>query len=152
MSRKRRKAIIVLIVLILLLLILLVGYYVLTSWTRSTMPLGSMLSEDYSPVIDSITCDVDGDWFKETCVLSCGPTSGLFTFTLTVREFTGTYYQSTFCSEVYRLSFWENEDGTVQVRGETPGENPNVHYFDISIEDGNVLLSENGELLPYWGS
>lgn len=147
MNKSRTKIIIVTIIMILLAAIAVLGLLIHKS--RAQIP---ELSDGYSPIIDSINCDVDGDWFGETCVLSCGPTSGLFTFTLTVREFTGTYYQSTFCTEVYRLSFWENEDGTVQVRGETLGENPKVHYFDISIEDGNVLLSENGELLPYWGS
>lgn len=147
MKKTRIKIIIVAIILILLAAIAVLGLLIHKS--RTTIPA---LSDGYSPIIASINCDVDDDWFGETCVLSCGPTSGLFTFTLTVREFTGTYYRSTFCTDCYYLSFVENEDGTVQVRGETQGENPEVHYFDISIKDGNVLLSENGDSLPYWGS
>ena len=96
--------------------------------------------------------DIDNDGIDEICGLGFGPTSGLFTFTVTVWEIDAVEYKSIFCTEHYALSLVENEDGTIQVRGETYGENPVVHYFDISIENGNVILSENGELLPYWGS
>lgn len=147
MKKSRTNAVIVAIILILLAAIAVLGLLIYKSRTQTPA-----LPDGYSPIIDSINCDVDGDWFGETCILSYGPTSGLFTFTLTVQEFNGVYYRSTFCTEVYHLSFVENEDGTVQVRGETQGEDPVVHYFDISIEDGIVLLSENGELLPCWGS
>lgn len=149
--KKSRKNVIM-IAIILLAAVAVPGLLIQRFYARADALDNAIRSSDYSPIIDSITGDVDDDWFDEHCYLTYGPTSGLFTFTLTIEEFYGVQYRSTFCTEFYYLSFVENEDGTVQVRGETQGEDPVVHYFDISIKDGIVLLSENGEPLPYWGS
>lgn len=152
MKRSRKKYFMSITILFLLAACSVLGLYVHRFYVRAEELEQSAFSEDRSPIIASITCDVDNDWFDEICVLTPGPTSGLFTFTMTVFDITGTEYQSTFCTECYYLSFAENADGTVQVRGETQGESPTVHYFDIFFKDGYVVLSENGELLPYWGS
>ena len=152
MKRSRIKFLITITLLFLLVAGSVLGLHIHRFYTWADELEKSKSSDNYSLIIDSITCDVDDDWFDEICILTPGPTSGLFTFSMTVFNFSGTEYKSTFCTEFYYLSFMENSDGTVQVWGETQGESPTVHYFDISLQDGYVVLSENGEFLPYWGN
>ena len=152
MKRSRIKFLISITILFLLVAGSVLGLHIHRFYTRADELKKSKSSGNYSLIIDSITCDVDGDWFDEICILTPGPTSGLFTFNMTILNFTGTEYKSTFCTEFYYLSFVENADGIVQLRGETLGESSTVHYFDISFQDGYVVLSENGKFLPYWGN
>lgn len=93
--------------------------------------------------------DVDGDGTDELWMIGYGPTSGLFTFTLTARENDEEKYSGIFCTEFYYLSFVV-KDGKLCVQGITQGENPETHIFDISIENGKLCLSENGEYIRSW--
>ncbi len=99
---------------------------------------------------DSIAFDVDNDGIDELCTLGMGPTSGLFTFTLTITENGVLEYFNIFLSEFYELSFAE-QDGVLKLKGVTQGENPETHAYDILLKDGNVVLERNGEALGYWG-
>ena len=47
-------------------------------------------------------------------------------------------------SQVRDLSFARWIDNTVRVKGRTPDKNPMDHWFEISIVDGNVCLTEKG--------
>jgi len=91
--------------------------------------------------------DVDGDGVSEMCSMGMGRTSGVFTFTFTAAQDGETEYSCTFLSEFLHPSFEESEDGTVRVRGETQHEIPEVHYFDISVRDNHIVLTEDGEEL-----
>ena len=91
--------------------------------------------------------DIDGDGEDECCVLGYGRTSGLFTFTFSASE-AGTEqpeYSNVFCTEWYDLSFIICDDGIVRVQGIDQGEVPQTHLFDITIIDGNVHLTEEGQ-------
>ncbi|MBQ7444447.1 MAG: hypothetical protein IJS71_00715 [Clostridia bacterium] len=97
--------------------------------------------------------DIDGDGDDEVCILSYGPTSGVFTFGVTV-EHGGATLSRYFLTNHAELSFAEADD-TVKIRAVEylSGEE---HFFDIKIEssDGNdtVALYENGEPVRSGGS
>lgn len=98
----------------------------------------------------SIDADIDGDGVIEHCSMGFGPTSGLFTFTFSASaNGEGKYFNIFHPDEWYELSFIEN-NGNVQVCAESQG--VPIHYFDISVKDGNVVLTEDGRPLPYWGA
>ncbi len=107
----------------------------------------------YSPMIDTATFDIDSDGKEEKCTLAYGPTSGLFTFTLTVWE---PYdhggkreYYNIFLSDAGELSFAETESAwKIKLK---PQFSEEEILYDISVSDGNLLLTANGESLSYWG-
>ncbi len=91
--------------------------------------------------------DIDGDGIEEKCSLGVGPTSGLFTFTLTADNDTGIRYSGMFYSDVYNLSFVKDENGKLLIRGEEPDDQNKVHFINIAVENGKLILSENGKPL-----
>ena len=99
----------------------------------------------------NIVADIDDDGKSETCSMGYGPTSGLFTFTLTVMEDGVLEYFNIYNTEFYNLSFIKASDGVIKVQGIRQGDNPKVHLFDISVKDGNIVLSEDGKALEYIG-
>ena len=95
--------------------------------------------------------DIDQDGKKELCGLGYGPTSGLFTFEVTVWEDGEVAQFGCFCTQFYYLSFVEEADGTIRIQGITQGDSPETFYFDMAAEEKAVLLSCNGEPLTFWG-
>lgn len=100
--------------------------------------------------IDKITFDIDKDGKDETCVMDYGPTSGLFTFSLKITENGTEEYFNTYNSIADELSFVV-KDGVLKVQGVNLGDNPETILFDISFKDGNIVLTNNGKALAYWG-
>ena len=102
--------------------------------------------ESISATIASAKFDIDGDGQKDYCDLRLGWTSGRYSFEFVVRDLNtgGLKYDTVFYSPVYDLSFCEGEDGITRVKGITQGENPEIHYYDISIQDGQVRLTKDG--------
>lgn len=124
---------------------------------KSPVPDGAVFEQKtvnsfYLDVIDSITADIDGDGKDEQCFLKSGPTSGLFTFGIYVLEAgsENLKYTNIFQSEFYYLSFEKGSDGKIRVRGKTQDDEPVIHLFDVSVENGNIVLSENGKKVSYW--
>ncbi|MBQ8816746.1 MAG: hypothetical protein IJZ84_05655 [Lachnospiraceae bacterium] len=111
--------------------------------------------EDYFPIIDSIMADIDGDGVDEVCALSYGPTSGLFTFVLSVKEYgkEELEYFNIYNSQYYNLSFMMDGTGKFYLQGVTQGGNPETELFEMRFEDGNIVLYKDGtdEALEYWG-
>lgn len=106
----------------------------------------------YSPVIDSIIYDIDGDGRNEICTLTYGPTSGLFSFCLNaspMEEATGTTYSETYVlMGAYQLSFDLAENGSLRIKGESVNESEEDVFFDIAVKDGRIVLQcEEEELL-----
>lgn len=95
--------------------------------------------------------DIDQDGKKELCGLGYGPTSGLFTFEVTVWEDGEIEHFGCFCTKFYYLSFVEDEAGIVRIQGITQGDSPETLYFDMTVADGRVQLTHNGEPLTNWG-
>lgn len=64
----------------------------------------------------------------------------------------GLEYFNIFNSDAYDLSFEADEKGNIRIKAETYNEPATTHYFDISIVNGNIALSEGrGDALAYWG-
>ena len=110
-------------------------------------------TQTYSPVIDSISYDIDGDGKAEMCTMTYGPTSGLFSFCLYASPVeiigAGAKYSETYVlSGAYRLSFEITADNTLRIKGESYGETGDAVYFEPEVRDGRiVLVTDNGELL-----
>jgi len=118
----------------------------------SKVDIGGILNLEVSTV-----CDVDGDGRLETCMLTYGPTSGLFTFTLSVYRNGTAVYRNTFQTAYGYFRFQRMTDGL------------NLYYYDadsikttgrstaayaVTIENGAIALTdeETGETVSYWGT
>ena len=106
--------------------------------------------DPFHNIIDKATFDIDKDGKAEVCYLGHGPTSGLLTYKIYVSENgKGEYF------DIFNVSSFLHGfvlfDGEWKVQGFGTGENPKTHLFDIFIKDNNVVLSENGKEMEYWG-
>lgn len=118
--------------------------------------------------IDHAFFDIDGDGEEETCILSHGPTSGLYTIMFTVRQNGVDEYNTIYCSEfsylrdptdseggrtLYSNYKFERENGRLIVTArESSPANPQVLKLDISIRDGGIVLTaEDGIEMQVWG-
>ena len=97
------------------------------------------------------TCDMDGDGGEDVLLLSFGPTSGLFTFDVTIVTEDG-IYDSIFNTNFGVLGF-SSKDGRIVL--ESVGYDEAKRIYDIAIEDRNnekiVKLYDKGEALEIWG-
>lgn len=112
--------------------------------------LGRRVDADFLPgaFYGIAYADADGDGKQEQCRLGLGRTSGLFTFTLTVRQGEETLSENTYLSPWYDLSFAQKADGALRVRAATQDEPPAEHIFTLRWETGRVILvREDGEEL-----
>ncbi len=123
--------------------------------THFTTNTEASINIGYPPIIDSMLADIDGDGVQEVCTLSYGPTSGLFTFSFSVKEYgsEALEYFNIFTGQYYQFSFMVSSTGGFYLAGRTQGEHPETEVFAISIEKGNIVLSrdKNGEKISYWG-
>ncbi len=103
----------------------------------------------YSPIIDTATFDIDGDGKNEQCSLSYGPTSGLFTFILSVSENGKLEYYNIYNGLAGEMSFETTTAGT-KLHLVPQGESEPIDY-SFSVRNGNIVLTANGENLAYWG-
>ncbi|MBR2043464.1 MAG: M56 family metallopeptidase [Clostridia bacterium] len=108
-------------------------------------------SRSVSAFIDSVAFDIDNDGVVEACTLRFGPTSGLFTFIISVSENGKPEYFNIFHSPTfYNLSF-ENTEKTLRLKGITQGDNPKTEHFDIVIDNNNICLFSDVQNIEYWG-
>ncbi len=117
-------------------------------WNTSPIPEEVTAYKGYEvtglPIYDELIFDIDGDGLLEVCQLGMGPTSGLFTFTLTAIENGEEEYSSIFYSRWGELSFEESENGIVRVCIESY-EEEEKYYYNIAVVDGRiVLIDEDG--------
>ena len=109
----------------------------------------------YAVPINTVVYDVDGDGLLETCVLSYGPTSGLFTVVFHVYRNGTPVYLNTFNMAYGELYFFRSSDGLILERF-SPGHD-NVPFdaatYRITIENGVIVLTDEstGERAEYWG-
>ena len=103
--------------------------------------------------IDERTIDVDGDGVEDRCVMSYGPTSGLFTFYLTVTPVgaSAPKYQNIFWTDWSDLSFVEVEkDMELYVKARNPLTPNQEKLYHVLIENGELVLrGEDGDM-PRW--
>lgn len=119
-------------------------------WTG--YPSQALLYTPYeSYLIDSAVFDIDGDGIEEFCQLTPGPTSGVFTFQLSVYQDGVPEYSNTYSSPYYHLSFETSAWGETRLRGETTLEPQEVHYFSFGVDQGNITLVSDAQTMAYWG-
>ena len=100
-------------------------------------------------VLDSITADYDRDRETEEILLSFGPTSGLYTIGITVRD-GGEEYSNYFLPDFFVGSGSLTErNGKVYLQGEEDGE---TVYYAVSVEKGRVVLKSGKKAMQYWGA
>ena len=109
---------------------------------------GSDIVNNYGPVIDTATFDIDGDGKDEQCTLNCGPTSGLFTFIFSVTENGELEYFNIFNSPSLKLGFEKNAEGQVMLVGKV-GEQ--TRYMGMDVDNGNIVISSDEQDISYWG-
>ena len=100
--------------------------------------------------MDKTSYDIDGDGVAETCILSYGPTSGLFTFQFTVNENGLKEYENIFRTDACDLSFVMERD-KLKVKATAMDDETKTIVYDIAVKDGNIVLANNGNQLEYWG-
>ena len=94
--------------------------------------------------------DVDSDGDNEIIGIGHGPTSGVFTFVVTVWDDDGVEYANIFNYKHGKLSFTE-ENGKLQIRHQDYQGDNQVRYLDIKIVGIDIVLFENGKPIDWWG-
>lgn len=113
---------------------------------------GFNLQNSYNNLASTEQWDIDGDGIKEVLRIGPGPTSGIYTFTITATENGEKEYFNIFQSDFSYDSFFTDSEGKLCLLAQTYLNNDTfVHIYEVSVEDGNIVLSENGERLAYWG-
>ncbi len=117
--------------------------------------------------IDHAFYDVDHDGVQETCILSYGPTSGLYTIMFTFRQGDKYEYNTVFCPQFSYLrdptdleggrTMYSNyrfglKDGRLIVTAiEDSPANPEPLELEISLRDGGIVLTaEDGTEMQTW--
>ncbi len=114
----------------------------------------------YNNIIDSVIFDIDADGIDEQCVLSYGPTSGLYTVVFTATELhkNESDYINTFNFQYTGgTEFYKSSENKLQIKcknkiyDEGKIVNEDDVFLDIHIEDNNIVLLEGCIAIPYWG-
>ena len=110
----------------------------------------SLLYGDYP---DSAIFDIDGDGINEECIIGPGPTSGIYSFEISVFENGELEYFGIFSSlEIGNVMFAKNEDGKVMlITKKYEPYDTSICFIDIAIVDGNLALYSDEIEFTIWG-
>ena len=123
----------------------------------STLPL--LEPTAFGVIIDSSRFDIDNDGKDEHCALTYGPTSGVFTIVFTAIELgeEEPEYINTFNYFGQSAEFYKTKNGEAKIKctyydyeNGVSGE-LKKKLLDIEIENGNIVLKDGDENIPYWG-
>lgn len=117
------------------------------------------VENEYSTIISYATFDIDNDGKDEHCALTYGPTSGLFTIVFTAIEVgeEEPEYINTFNYPGQSAEFYKTKNGEVKIKciyydyENGSFDEPKKKFLDIEIENGNIVLKDGDENIPYWG-
>ena len=119
------------------------------------------VENEYTAIISYTTFDVDGDGKDENCALTYGPTSGVFTIVFTAIEVgeEEPEYINTFSLNYTggRPEFYKTQNGDVKLKcydniyEEATLVRTEEVYLSIEVENGNIVLKDSDENIPYWG-
>ncbi len=101
-----------------------------------------------SGVLDSITADYDGDGKDEEIIVTIGPTSGLYTIGVTVRDGDKEY------SNFFLPDFFVGEGSLTEKSGKVylcSSDDGSIRY-EVSVEKGKVVLTREKKTMQYWGA
>lgn len=99
-------------------------------------------------VLDVITADYDADGEEEEILLSFGPTSGLYTIGVTVRDGDQEY------SNFFLPDFFVGEGSLTEKSGKVylcSSDDGSIRY-EVSVEKGRVVLTRGKKTMQYWGA
>jgi hypothetical protein len=104
-------------------------------------------------LIASASLDIDGDGLKEECVLTDGPTSGLFTVIFKASRDGNVLYCNTFNLSGCSVLSLEEKAGTpyLVLQRYFCGEEPKTEYHRVSVEGKRIVIDALGEFEGYWG-
>lgn len=106
--------------------------------------------------IDAVQFDIDGDKLPEFCVLSYGPTSGLFTVTLSVCRDGKVLCRNTFNVSYGKLTLEKTEAGLKlhHTYTEWNQSEPNEDVYLVTVDGGRIVWTDEKTGKPYtdyWG-
>lgn len=109
----------------------------------------SLLYGDYP---DSAIFDIDGDGINEECIIGPGPTSGIYSFEISVFENGELEYFGIFSSlEIGNVMFAKNEDGKIiLITRKYEPYDTSICFIDIAIVDGNLALYSDEIEFTIW--
>ena len=109
-------------------------------------------------ILDTVTFDIDSDGTEEECILVPGSTSAYLTILFLVLENGELEYFNQFSdtSSLYSLAFEKNENGQATLLATeleycpdpVPGKQ---HRLSLGVEQGNIVIYDNGKLFIYSG-
>ena len=105
----------------------------------------SDLQDSYSELLKGATWDIDEDGIPENIMVSPGPTSGLFSITITVTENGIPEYRNFFTTEWFQYELRTEPDGRVVLAG--TGNDDKEIVMQIGVEEDNIVLSGNADFL-----
>ncbi|MBQ7646489.1 MAG: hypothetical protein IJS94_04395, partial [Clostridia bacterium] len=122
--------------------------------TGKTEPVVPPCDCEYDlPLLDSAEFDIDNDGEDEYCSVTYGPTSGLFTITLSACDKEGNVkYKNTFSTVPGDIKF-AMENGEFMLYHCL--DDNRCHYHAISVDKDIIVLSNvgtNGCRMEYWGT
>ena len=93
----------------------------------------------YSPIFDKTDFDIDGDGKNETCVLTYGPSYGVFSFFFSIYKDGNAIYNELFwstpCIEGFKV-----DNGKLKLQGNSADNSDESVLYDISIKDGHIFI------------
>jgi hypothetical protein len=102
------------------------------------------LTEYSRGVIDIASLDIDNDGVYEDCTMSYGPTSGLFTVTITASVDGSIKYGNTLSLNWGKVSFAEKDGEAYFVRDD--------EYHRLYVEDNRIVIEGlDPQYEGYWG-
>lgn len=112
------------------------------------MLLGENPRSVYPSVYESEWFDVDGDGVRECNKVCLGIVDGRFMFSYVISKDgkTAEYFENFYDTEPMSLEFVESEDGVVRLHGKN--ESGNLIVYDISVENGRIVLTPSTNLKP----
>ena len=104
-------------------------------------------------LLASAELDIDGDGIPENCVLTDGPTSGLFTVVFTASRDGSILYCNTFNLSFSSILSLEEKDGFPCLIMERyhSGSAPATEYHKVSVKGKTIVIEGLGEFEGYWG-
>jgi hypothetical protein len=104
-------------------------------------------------IIDSASFDIDRDGIIEDCIITDGPTSGLFTVVITASVNGHIKYKNTFNLAWGELSFGQIEDGSpCIIREKSQDQGPSTEYLPLSVQEGRIVIDGLDPTYEwYWG-
>ena len=109
----------------------------------------SDFQNSYNELSKRATWDIDEDGIPENIMVGPGPTSGLFSITVTVTENGIPEYHNFFTTEWFEYELRTEPDGSVVLTG--MGYDDKEILMQIGVKDDNIVLSGNADFC-YWGS